>query len=98
MEVANINFVHNAQGLQGPHRSISTKEPAVVTTQQNGTLDEVKLSDEALRLNREPEEAATQRTGIRFDLVNRVRAEIAAGSYDTADKMDAALSRMLSSF
>ncbi len=32
---------------------------------------------------------------IRWDLVNRVRREIAAGTYDTAEKMDAALDRLL---
>lgn len=32
---------------------------------------------------------------IRVDLVNRVRAEIAAGTYDTADKFHAALERLL---
>jgi hypothetical protein len=32
---------------------------------------------------------------IRFELVARVRREIAAGVYDTPEKMDLALSRML---
>ena len=32
---------------------------------------------------------------IRTDLVNRVRNEIAAGTYETSDKLDAALDRLL---
>jgi hypothetical protein len=32
---------------------------------------------------------------IRYDLVARVRREIAAGTYDTPEKMDLALARML---
>lgn len=32
---------------------------------------------------------------IRVDLVNRVKAEIAAGTYDTADKFHEALERLL---
>jgi hypothetical protein len=32
---------------------------------------------------------------IRHELVNRVRAEIAAGTYDTPEKFDAALELML---
>ena len=32
---------------------------------------------------------------IRHDLVARVRREIAAGTYDTPEKLDAALARML---
>ena len=35
--------------------------------------------------------------GIRTDLVNRVRAEIANGTYDTPEKMDIALERLLDS-
>ena len=33
--------------------------------------------------------------GIRMDLVNRIRAEIAAGTYETEAKLDIALNRML---
>ncbi len=39
--------------------------------------------------------AAKDRKGIRKDLVDRVRAEIAAGTYDTPEKWDAALDRLL---
>ncbi|MGI6402030.1 MAG: hypothetical protein ACOX0A_07970 [Thermoguttaceae bacterium] len=35
---------------------------------------------------------------IRLDLVNRVRAEIAAGTYYTDEKLEIALSRMFDSF
>jgi hypothetical protein len=34
-------------------------------------------------------------SGIRLDLVNRVRAEIAAGTYDTPEKWEIALDRLL---
>ncbi len=34
-------------------------------------------------------------TGIRKDLVDRVRQEIQAGTYDTQEKWDAALDRLL---
>ena len=35
---------------------------------------------------------------IRQDLVDSVRAQIASGSYDTPDKLDAALDELLSDF
>jgi hypothetical protein len=35
------------------------------------------------------------RADIRLDLVRRVRREIAEGSYDTPDKLEAALDRLL---
>ena len=34
-------------------------------------------------------------SGIRFDFVNRIKREIAAGTYDTPDKMDIAMDRLL---
>jgi hypothetical protein len=38
---------------------------------------------------------ASTATGIRTDLISRVREEIAAGRYDTPEKWDAALDRLL---
>jgi hypothetical protein len=37
---------------------------------------------------------STARDGIRHDLVARVRQEIAAGTYDTPEKLELALERM----
>lgn len=37
----------------------------------------------------------TSGTPIRTGLVDRVRREIASGTYDTPDKLDAALDRMI---
>ena len=39
--------------------------------------------------------AATADPTIRHDLVARVRREIAAGTYDTPEKLDAAMARLL---
>ena len=44
------------------------------------------------RLSRTPPEAPQE---IRHDLVERVRDEIAAGTYDTAEKWEFALDRLL---
>lgn len=49
--------------------------------------------EEGLREGRE-----TPRDGIRHDLVARVRREIAAGSYDTPEKLERALERMIDQF
>jgi hypothetical protein len=40
--------------------------------------------------NREPHDGR-----IRYELVERVRQEIAAGTYETAEKLDMALERLL---
>ena len=38
---------------------------------------------------------ATETAGIRQDVVSRIRAEIAAGTYETPDKLNVALDRLL---
>jgi len=40
-------------------------------------------------------EPLTSEAGIRVDLVKRIRAEIAKGTYDTPEKFEAALLEML---
>jgi anti-sigma28 factor (negative regulator of flagellin synthesis) len=50
--------------------------------------DAVTLSVDAVR-------AADATADIRFDRVNAIRAAIADGSYETPDKLDAALDRLL---
>jgi anti-sigma28 factor (negative regulator of flagellin synthesis) len=85
-----IQLAQNVQGLQRAPIGQSNTDPVRQTAPQKDT---VSFSDESLRLS----DAATTDGGstkIRFDLVNRVRAEIAAGTYDTADKMDIAIERM----
>ena len=47
---------------------------------------------------REANAATNANSDIRLDLVNRVRAEIAAGTYYTDEKFEIALSRMFDSF
>ncbi|MBK7406484.1 MAG: flagellar biosynthesis anti-sigma factor FlgM [Phycisphaerales bacterium] len=45
------------------------------------------LAQSLARLNQEPP--------VRQDLIDRVRAEIDAGTYDTPERVDGAVSRML---
>ncbi len=52
--------------------------------------DAVTLSIDAVR-------AADATSDIRFDRVNAIRAAIADGTYETPDKLDAALDRLLDS-
>ncbi|MEM1061649.1 MAG: flagellar biosynthesis anti-sigma factor FlgM [Planctomycetota bacterium] len=67
----------------------------VTPTAANGPAfapqDSLQISDEALALSR-PDGASTT---PRAELVARIKAEIEAGTYDTADKLEAAVGRML---
>jgi negative regulator of flagellin synthesis FlgM len=65
------------------------------TTQEVGSsnsvpTDQLDISVEAQMMN-----ATTTTTSIRADRVADLRAQIASGQYDTTEKMDAALTRML---
>lgn len=84
MRIYGPSQVHGAQPLKGPHylRQTSGAGP----TQG---ADEVNISAAG--------EAAAQAADgdIRSDLVARVRNEIAAGTYESAEKLDAAIDRML---
>lgn len=87
--VSRINSVHQTKMEDGA-AGISKKQEAapkqdvvdVKTTQLSAPPSDVTFS--GVKVN-----------GIRTDLVNRVRAEIAAGTYDTPEKMEIALEKML---
>ena len=88
----NIQASQNIHGLQRAHAGKGGSESA---TPAASLKDTISFSEEALRLS-EVNKTNSESTRIRFDLVNRIKAEIAAGTYDTPDKMDIALERMAS--
>jgi len=95
MEITNLSHiqsVHNVQGLQRVHAEKNTTASNSTTT---ALKDSVSFSEESLRLS-DLAKTNTESTKIRFDLVNRIKSEIAAGTYDTPEKMDIALERMAS--
>lgn len=94
----NIWGVFSSQGSQGLNalkgveaaRAAQGIAPDAATVQQGVTevRDSVTLSVDAVR-------AAESAGEIRFDRVNAIRAAIADGSYETPEKLDAALDRLL---
>jgi negative regulator of flagellin synthesis FlgM len=87
MQIQGAVYVHGPQALQGPHR---TAAPASTDPSSSQPVDQLDISREAQELSQ-----ARESTGIRQDLVSRVRREIAAGTYDTEEKFDLALDRLL---
>ena len=86
----NIWGVFATQGSQGVG-AVKGIEAAQAAAQQQGVgevQDAVTLSVDAVR-------SADATADIRLDRVNAIRAAIADGSYDTADKLDIALDRLL---
>ena len=93
MEISNL---HGSQSLSGPHfRKNPTNQTATIEPPKGRTIqDAVQFSDAAKRIADVGKEPSSS-SGIRFDLVNRVKAEIANGTYETPDKLNTAVERML---
>lgn len=90
MHISGTSHVHGPHGINPPHISHrgQTERPA---PSQGG--DRVEISAEAEALLRQAH--AAEGGQIRTDLVNRIRAQIADGTYETPEKLDAALARLL---
>ena len=89
MRIQGSTFVHGAQPINAPHRTAAAA-PAVEPGKTLQPTDELTLSPEATRIS--------QMQGvpdIRADRVAQLRAQIAAGTYETAAKLDAAVDRLL---
>ena len=88
MQIYGATHVHGAHAVNAPHAA------RVDSTQQalhaNHSADVVDISDTGRLL-----EMAAQLPDIRADRVEQLRAQIADGSYDTADKLDLAIERLL---
>jgi len=92
MNIYGTQFIHGAHAISGPH---ATKPQAASATQQAASVkDEVTLSNAAQHICPLFENAESSGE-IRFDLVNRIRSEILAGTYETPEKLDSALEKLL---
>jgi anti-sigma28 factor (negative regulator of flagellin synthesis) len=97
MTIAHLSHIQSPQHIQGLNRSTASvgQNNAEPVRQTSSPKDSITFSDEALRLS-DVAQSSGGPTKIRFDLVNRIKAEISAGTYDTQDKMDVAIERMAS--
>ena len=88
MQIYGPTHVHAAQPLAPPHRLSPTQAPNPSGADYG--VDQLDLSPEA-------ELAAQIRDlpEIREDRVAAIRAQIASGTYETPEKLDIALSRLL---
>ena len=90
MNIYGTQFVHGNHAISGPH----TTKPQQASVPQHAAKDQVTLSSAAQQAN-QTSDTTTSNSEIRFDLVNRIRMEIAAGTYETPEKLDVALEKML---
>jgi len=88
MDVSNIGSVGPTQPMKQP---VSNQPPAkVANTQPVQSTDEVTISPEARMLN---EMAGSQ--DMRAERLEQIKAAINDGTYETQEKLDIALDRLL---
>ncbi|MHB8968979.1 MAG: flagellar biosynthesis anti-sigma factor FlgM [Pirellulaceae bacterium] len=91
MQIHGPTYVHGPQSINAPHRTMASQSAA-----RSGTTlgaDQLDISQEAdlvSRMREIPE--------IRADRVADLRAAIAAGTYETPDKLETAVGRLLNEF
>ena len=87
-DVTPVNGAHSP-ALHASNRLHATGAPAEAGPVR--TTDKVELSRAATFISQ-----LLGKNEVRQDLVDRVRGEIAAGTYETPDKIDAAVDELLS--
>jgi negative regulator of flagellin synthesis FlgM len=88
MHVYGPSQLHGAQPLNAPHGTRGA-QPAS-QTESSAQVDSLEISD-AARLVEQTHNLAD----VRQDRINSIRRQIAAGTYETSDKLNTAVERLL---
>lgn len=88
MQIYGPAQLHGPQAISSPH--LRNQEGAGRVGPASSTQDELQISDAGRLVD-----LASQVPDIRQDRVNAIRSQIAAGTYETPDKLDVALNRFL---
>jgi negative regulator of flagellin synthesis FlgM len=88
MYIYGTTHVHAAQPLSAPHRTAATQAPG--TNYRTSGVDQLDISPEADLISQ-----VRDVPDIRADRVAQIKAQIQNGTYETADKLDMALSSLL---
>ncbi len=79
--------IHGPQSIQPPHRSGASAGSA---ENVSPTIDQLDISSEAQQLSQARDSAP-----FRTERVAAIRAQIEAGTYETPEKLEIAVSRLL---
>jgi negative regulator of flagellin synthesis FlgM len=90
MEVNGPGPVHNSSPIN--HSRPPRSEPSQAA-KPAGPVDEVEISSAGKLL-----EKASQSSAVRAERIAQIKSEIEAGTYETPEKLDAALERLLDEF
>ena len=87
MEIHGPSHIHGPQSIKAPHRLQSVQAESTV---DHTPIDQVDISAEAQLIDQ-----VHDIPDIRADRVSEIRAQIDAGVYETDEKLDVALGRLL---
>ena len=93
MQIYGPTQVHGAQPINRPHMQMGKTAAAQEGSQSAPIQDELKLSAEAQKIGEATSLDSTD--GMRMDRVNAIRQQIADGTYETEEKLEAALDRFI---
>ena len=88
MHIHGTSHIHGPHGINAPHSA--HRSQASQNAPASGAADRLDISAAA-----DAAAQAAETGSVRLDLVNNIRSQIAAGTYETPAKLDAALERML---
>ena len=86
MEIRGIHNLNGPQALQGPHRLQGTEAPQIA--------DSIRGADQLELSSMDGVRGLGGADAVLSPRIAQIRAEIAAGIYDTPARMDAAVGRM----
>ena len=87
MQIYGPAQLHGPQSLSAPHNArVQPNQP----TRSTQAADEVHISAEAEMIGQ-----MSEMQDVRQDRISSIRAAIADGTYETSDKLDRALDRLL---
>ena len=89
MQIHGLGQVHGPQQLRAPHAQ-QPAQGASTPRGDNVNIDQLDISPQADLVSR-----ARDVPDIRQDRVSEIRNQIADGTYDSEEKLDIALSRLL---
>ena len=88
MQIYGPAHLHGAQGINGPHANRAPQTPPrPAAANQADSVDISPAAELAAKLSDIPD--------IRQDRVNEIRAQIASGTYETDERINGALERLL---
>jgi negative regulator of flagellin synthesis FlgM len=88
MQIYGPAHLHGAQSVGSPHAPRIAKPSS--PSQAGSIQDELDISEAGQLFDR-----ARELPEVRRDRVDQIRAQIANGTYETGDKLDVALDRLL---